>query len=35
MLYYGFQAKTQLLLYVGIVVAVALGAYLITKISRS
>lgn len=34
MLYYGFQAKTQLLLWIGIVVVVALGAYLATELSR-
>jgi APA family basic amino acid/polyamine antiporter len=34
MLYYGFQAKTQLLLWVGVVVGVALAAYLITEASR-
>jgi APA family basic amino acid/polyamine antiporter len=34
MLYYGFQAKTQLLLWIGIVVGVALGAYMVTKLSK-
>jgi APA family basic amino acid/polyamine antiporter len=34
MLYYGFRAKTQLLLWVGIVVVVALGAYVVTKVLR-
>ncbi len=34
MLYYGFQAKTQLLPWIGIVVVVALGAYLATELSR-
>ena len=34
MMYYGFQAKTQLLLWVGVVVGVALAAYLITEASR-
>jgi amino acid transporter len=34
MLYYGFQAKTQLLLWVGIVVVAALGAYVVTRVSR-
>jgi APA family basic amino acid/polyamine antiporter len=34
MLYYGFQAKTQLLLWIGIVVVVALGAYVVTKVLR-
>jgi hypothetical protein len=31
MLYYGFQAKTQLLLWIGIVAVVALGAYVVTN----
>jgi APA family basic amino acid/polyamine antiporter len=34
MLYYGFQAKTQLLLWVGIVVVVALAAYLATELLK-
>jgi amino acid transporter len=34
MLYYGFQAKTQLLPWIGIVVVVALGAYVVTKVMR-
>jgi amino acid transporter len=32
MLYFGFQAKTQLLWWIGIVAAVALGAYIVTKL---
>jgi amino acid transporter len=34
MLYYGFQAKTQLLLWVAIVVVVALGAYVLTNVLK-
>jgi hypothetical protein len=34
MLYYGFQAKTQLLLWIGIVVMVTLGAYVVTNVLR-
>jgi putative Mn2+ efflux pump MntP len=34
MLYYGFQAKTQLLSWIGIVVVVALGAYVVTNVFR-
>jgi APA family basic amino acid/polyamine antiporter len=34
MLYFGFQAKTQLLLWVGIVVVVALAAYAATELSK-
>lgn len=35
MLYFGFQAKTQLLLWIGLVLVVGLGAYFATKVSRA
>jgi APA family basic amino acid/polyamine antiporter len=34
MLYFGFRAKTQLLLWIGIVVLVALGGYAVAKLRR-